>query len=38
MATCYVKTNKKAEARQMVRQSLMINPSNNEATRLQKQL
>jgi serine/threonine protein kinase/Flp pilus assembly protein TadD len=38
MATCYLKTNKKAEARQMVRQSLMINPSNTEATRLQKQL
>jgi pentatricopeptide repeat protein len=38
MATCYVKTKKMAEARQMVRQSLMINPNNNEATRLQKQL
>lgn len=38
MATCYVKINKKAEARQMVRQSLMINPNNSEATRLQKQL
>ena len=38
MATCYLKMNKKAEARQMVRQSLMINPNNNEATRLQKQL
>lgn len=38
MATCYLKMNKKAEARQMVRQSLMINPGNNEATRLQRQL
>lgn len=38
MASCYVKINKKAEARQMVRQSLMINPNNSEATRLQKQL
>jgi Flp pilus assembly protein TadD len=38
MATCYMKINKKAEARQMVRQSLMINPNNSEATRLQKQL
>jgi Tfp pilus assembly protein PilF len=38
MATCYLKINKKAEARQMVRQALMINPNNNEATRLQKQL
>ncbi|MGH2507721.1 MAG: protein kinase domain-containing protein, partial [Ktedonobacteraceae bacterium] len=38
MATCYLKMNKKAEARQMVHQALMINPHNNEATRLQKQL
>jgi serine/threonine protein kinase/cytochrome c-type biogenesis protein CcmH/NrfG len=38
MATCYAKTNKKAEAREMVRQSLMLNPANPEATRLQKQL
>lgn len=38
MATCYVRINKKAEARQMVRQALMINPDNSEATRLQKQL
>ncbi len=38
MATCYLKINKKAEARDMVRQSLMINPQNGEATRLQKQL
>jgi serine/threonine protein kinase/cytochrome c-type biogenesis protein CcmH/NrfG len=38
MATCYLKMNKKDEARQMVRQSLMINPGNTEATRLQKQL
>lgn len=38
MALCYQKTNKKAEAREMARQSLMINPSNVEATRLQKQL
>ncbi len=38
MATCYLKTNKKAEARQMVRESLQRNPSNVEANRLQKQL
>jgi Flp pilus assembly protein TadD len=38
MATCYLKTGKKAEARDMVRQSLMINPGNAEATRLQKQV
>jgi uncharacterized protein HemY len=38
MATCYLKTNKKAEARQMVRESLLRNPTNAEATRLQKQL
>jgi serine/threonine protein kinase/tetratricopeptide (TPR) repeat protein len=38
MATCYLKTNKKAEARQMVRESLQRNPSNAEANRLQKQL
>lgn len=38
MAICYQKTNKKAEAREMARQSLMINPSNAEATRLQRQL
>ncbi len=38
MATCYMKTNKKAEARQMVRESLQRNPNNAEANRLQKQL
>jgi tetratricopeptide (TPR) repeat protein len=38
MATCYLKTGKKAEARDMVRQSLLINPGNAEATRLQKQV
>jgi tetratricopeptide (TPR) repeat protein len=38
MATCYLKTNKRAEARQMVRESLQRNPSNAEANRLQKQL
>jgi len=38
MASCYLKTNKKAEARQMVRESLQRNPNNAEANRLQKQL
>jgi serine/threonine protein kinase/cytochrome c-type biogenesis protein CcmH/NrfG len=38
MATCYMKTNKKAEARQMVRESLQRDPNNAEANRLQKQL
>ncbi len=38
MATCYLKTNRKAEARQMVRESLQRNPNNTEANRLQKQL
>ena len=38
MASCYLKTNKKAEARQMVRESLQHNPNNAEANRLQKQL
>src|SRR5438876_2689530 len=38
MANCYLKTNKKAEARQMVRESLQRNPNNAEANRLQKQL
>jgi len=38
MASCYLKTNKKAEARQMVRESLQRNPNNVEANRLQKQL
>ena len=38
MASCYLKTNKKAEARQMVRECLQRNPNNVEANRLQKQL
>jgi serine/threonine protein kinase/cytochrome c-type biogenesis protein CcmH/NrfG len=38
MASCYLKTNKKAEARQMVRESLQRDPNNVEANRLQKQL
>jgi serine/threonine protein kinase/tetratricopeptide (TPR) repeat protein len=38
MANCYLKTNKKAEARQMVRESLQRDPNNVEANRLQKQL
>ena len=38
MATCYLKTNRKAEAREMVRESLQRNPNNAEANRLQKQL
>ncbi len=37
MASCYLKTNKKAEARQMVREALQRNPNNVEANRLQKQ-
>lgn len=38
MASCYLKTNKKAEARQMVREALQRDPNNAEANRLQKQL
>ncbi len=38
MANCYLKTNKKVEARQMVRESLQRDPNNIEANRLQKQL
>lgn len=38
MASCYLKTNRRAEARQMVRESLQRNPNNAEANRLQKQL
>ena len=38
MASCYLKTNRKAEARQMVRECLQRNPNNVEANRLQKQL
>jgi len=38
MASCYLKANKKAEARQMVRESLQRDPNNVEANRLQKQL
>ncbi len=38
MASCYLKTKKKAEALQMVRESLQRNPNNAEANRLQKQL
>jgi serine/threonine protein kinase/cytochrome c-type biogenesis protein CcmH/NrfG len=38
MANCYLKTNKKAEARQMVREALQREPNNIEANRLQKQL
>ncbi len=38
MATCYLRTNNKAEARRMVREALQLNPNNLEAKRLQKQL
>jgi serine/threonine protein kinase/cytochrome c-type biogenesis protein CcmH/NrfG len=38
MATCYLKMNKKAEARRMVNETLQRDPNNAEAIRLQKQL
>jgi len=38
MATCYLKLNKKVEARQMVNETLQRDPNNAEAIRLQKQL
>jgi serine/threonine protein kinase/Flp pilus assembly protein TadD len=38
MATCYLKMNKKVEARQMVNETLQRDPNNAEAIRLQKQL
>ncbi|GAC1568436.1 MAG: hypothetical protein NVS3B14_17630 [Ktedonobacteraceae bacterium] len=38
MASCYLRTNNKTEARHMVREALQRNPNNPEANRLQKQL
>lgn len=38
IASCYLKTNKKGQARQMVRQALQRDPNNIEAIRLGKQL
>jgi cytochrome c-type biogenesis protein CcmH/NrfG len=38
MATSYLKTNKKVEARQMVNEALQLDPKNAEALRLRKQL
>ena len=38
MAACYLKMNKKIEARQMVNETLQRDPNNAEAIRLQKQL
>lgn len=38
MAACYLKVNKKVEARQMVQEALQRDPNNAEAVRLQKQL
>ncbi len=38
MATCYLKMNKKGEARQLVNETLQRDPNNAEALRLQKQL
>ncbi len=38
MASCYLKTNKKAQARQMVQEALQRDPNNTEIVRLQKQL
>jgi serine/threonine protein kinase/tetratricopeptide (TPR) repeat protein len=38
MANCYLKMNKKAEARQMINEALQREPNNSEALRLQKQL
>jgi uncharacterized protein HemY len=38
MASCYLKINKKAQARQMVQEVLRRDPNNTEVIRLQKQL
>jgi serine/threonine protein kinase/tetratricopeptide (TPR) repeat protein len=38
MASCYIKANKRAEAREMLRESFQRSPNNLEAARLQKQL
>jgi tetratricopeptide (TPR) repeat protein/predicted Ser/Thr protein kinase len=38
MATCYLRTNNKTEARRMMREALQRDPNNAEANRLQKQL
>jgi tetratricopeptide (TPR) repeat protein len=38
MVMCYLKVNKKAEARQMINEALQRDPTNAEALRLQKQL
>jgi serine/threonine protein kinase/tetratricopeptide (TPR) repeat protein len=38
IATCYLKQNKKTEARQVVNEALQYDPKNPEALRLQKQL
>ena len=38
MSTCYLRTNNRTEARRMVREALQRDPTNAEATRLQKQL
>jgi len=38
MAACYLKMNKKVEARQMVKETLQQDPQHAEALRLQKQL
>ncbi len=38
MATCYLRMNKRVEARQMVNETLQRDPNNAEAIRLQKQL
>lgn len=38
MASCYLKMNKKAEAKQMIHEALNLDQSNAEALRLQKQL
>ncbi len=38
LATCYLKLNKKAEAKQMVKEALNHDANNTEAIRLQKQL
>ena len=38
MATCFLKMNKKLDARQMVSEALLRDPKNTEAIRLQKQI
>ena len=38
LAACYLKLNKKSDAKQMVQEALQRDPNNSEANRLKKQL